>query len=54
MLQDDLDTFLALAEEFQLTGLMGNSEERFGDSNKDNNSERTVDALAEKVQLPTY
>ena len=35
MLQDDLDTFLALAEEFQLTGLMGNSEERFGESNKD-------------------
>ena len=31
MLQDNLDTFLAFAEEFQLTGLMGNSEERFGD-----------------------
>ena len=33
MLQDDLDTFLALAEELQLTGLMGSSEERFGDKN---------------------
>ena len=37
MLQDDLDTLLAFAEELQLTGLMGNSEERFGDSNKDKN-----------------
>ena len=33
--QDDLDSFLAIAEELQLEGLMGNSEERFGDSNKE-------------------
>ena len=33
--QEDLDTFLALAEELQLKGLMGNTEERFEDSNKD-------------------
>ena len=34
--QDDLDSFLAIAEELQLKGMMGNSEERSnGDSNKD-------------------
>ena len=33
--QDDLDSFLAIAEELQLEGLMGNSEERFGYSNKE-------------------
>ena len=33
--QEDLDAFLAIAEELKLKGLMGNSEERFGDSNKD-------------------
>ena len=35
VLQDDLDSFLALAEELQLKGLMGNSEGKFEDSNKD-------------------
>ena len=29
--QEDLDAFLAIAEELKLKGLMGNSEERFGD-----------------------
>ena len=33
--QEDLGAFLAIAEELKLKGLMGNSEERFGDSNKD-------------------
>ena len=33
--QEDLDPFLAIAEELKLKGLMGNSEERFWDSNKD-------------------
>ena len=33
--QEDLDAFLAIAEELKLKGLMGNSEERFGDSSKD-------------------
>merc|ERR1712200_147877 len=33
--QVDLDAFLAIAEELKLKGLMGNSEERFGESNKD-------------------
>ena len=33
--QDDLDSFLALAEKLQLKGLMGNSEGKFEDSNKD-------------------
>ena len=33
--QGDLDSFLAIAEDLQLEGLMGNSEERFGDSNKE-------------------
>ena len=33
--QDDFDPFLALAEELQLKGLMGNSGDRFGDSNND-------------------
>ena len=31
--QDDLDSFLTIAGELQLKGLVGNSEERFGDSN---------------------
>ena len=31
--QEDLDAFLAIAEELKLKGLMGNSEERFCDSN---------------------
>ena len=35
MFQEDLDAFLAIAEELKLKGLMGNSEERFGASNKD-------------------
>ena len=35
VLQDDLDSFLALAEELQLKGLMGNSGGKFEDSNKD-------------------
>ena len=32
--QGDLDSFLAIAEELQLEGLMGNSEERFGGKNE--------------------
>ena len=35
LFQDDLDSFLAIAEELQLKGLIGTSEERFGYSNRD-------------------
>ena len=35
VLQDDLESFLAISEELQLEGLMGNSEVRFGESNKE-------------------
>ena len=33
MFQDDLDSFLTIAGELQLKGLIGNSEDGFGDSN---------------------
>ena len=62
--QDDLDSFLAIAEELQLKGMMGNSEERFsGDSNKDEkhvpqqsvpkiNDEAINQNISQKLQNP--